>query len=345
MYFLPVTIILSTFSIFTFYYTLKNRKEKLEKHFFINEILIGFLFLLAGILFPFMIQVHSPNLSQSTLNFLWIFTSSLLTIEMVILVYIIIKNMIISKKDPAIMAKRDYSEFCKEIKENRIYDLKSDIGRKLLHLFTVFVIFFFWIIGIILENLGVFNQFGGLDAYSFAYWLIITIGFAFVIMFQIADLTRLNTFYAIPNWARNWYCKSMKDDELETFVASTPMVLSFVPFIFLPFPLFATIALITAGADGAAAVIGMKFGNHKFNSNSDKTIEGYIAGGISTFIIVIIMYLLFQDILDYDLTRAIWMAIVATIIFLLIDAFAKNFCDNMLNPLLIGLGLFIIYLL
>jgi dolichol kinase len=345
MYYLPVTIILSLFSIYTFYYTLKNRKEKLEKHLFTNELLIGFLLLLAGVLFPFMIQSHSPNLSQSTLDFLWIFTSSILTIEMVVLMYIIMKNLIISKKNPSIMAKRDYTEFCKEIKENRVYDLKSDIGRKLLHLFTVFVIFFFWILGIILENLGIFSPYGGLDAYSFAYWLTITIGFAFVIMFQIADLTRLNCFYSIPNWARNWYCKSMKDDEIETFVASTPMVLSFVPFIFLPFPLFATIALITAGADGAAAVIGMKFGNHKFNSNSKKTIEGYIAGGVSTFLIVIVMYIIFQDILDYDFIRALWMAIVATVIFLLVDAFTRNLCDNMLNPLLIGLGLFIIYII
>ncbi|TFG08983.1 MAG: hypothetical protein EU539_00905 [Promethearchaeota archaeon] len=345
MYYIFTTAIFIVFSVFTLQYTIKNRKEKLEKNLLSSEIIISMLFLLAGILFPFMIQSHSSELSQNTLNFLWLLTALILIIELLVWIAVIMYNAVISKKDAQIMAERNYVDFCKDIEENRVYDLKSDITRKLLHLFTVFVIFFFWFLGAILDNLGCLDEFGGLDRYSFAYWLIITVGFAFVIMFQIADLARLNAFYTLPKWAKNWYCKSMKDNEMDTFVASTPMVLSFVPFIFLPFPLFATIALITTGADGAAAIVGMKFGKHKFNDNSDKTIEGYIAGGFSTFIIVIVMYLLFQNTLDYDFLKAIIMAIIATIIFLTVDAFTRNMCDNMLNPLLIGIGLSIIYLL
>ncbi|MGB5910747.1 MAG: hypothetical protein WBH31_06090 [Promethearchaeia archaeon] len=343
MFYLPTSIILSGYSIITFVYIISNWKEKVEKGLVANEIAIGLLFLVAGILFPFMYQFHSTLIPLETLNFLWFSTSIILLIEMGIWFITLIYNTIISKRDPKIMAERDYSKYCEEFNRNWTDDIKDEYGRKILHLFTCSVIFIFWSLGTILDNFGILDKFN-LDNYSFSYWLIIIIGFGFIFMVQIADLARLTKFYMLPNWARKGYL-SMKQEEQETFVASTPLVLSFVPFIFVPFPIFASVALITAGADAMACIIGKKYGKHALKKNSKKTIEGFIAGGISTFLIVIIIMNLYYTWMPVSIIKIFLMAVTATIIFLLIDMFAKFISDNILNPILTGFGMWLIYLL
>jgi len=343
MYYLPTSLIFIGYFILTLIYILKNRKIKVENHLFANELLIAFLFLLAGVSFPFIYRFHSPNLSQSSLNYLWLFTSLFLSIEMAVWVFTLIYNTVISKRNPEIMAQRDYRNFCEEFNKKWVDDFKSELGRKFLHLFTCFVIFFFWTLGTVLNSLGILANWG-LDNYSFSYWLIITVGFGFVIMFQVADLARLNRFYMLPNWAKRWY-QDMKQSELHTFVASTPLVLSFVPFIFAPFPILASVALITTGADAVACLIGKKYGKHSLKTNSKKTVEGFIAGGFATFIIVFSISTFYHPWLSVSFEKIILMGLIATLLFLLVDAFTKNISDNILNPILTGFGMWIIYLL
>jgi len=335
MYFLPTTIIFVLLAVMTLINTIKNRVEKKEKHIFTNEILVGLLFLMSGILFPFMYIAHS-NLSLNTLNFLWLSTSVILIIEMIIWGTILLKNSIKAKKRPEEVW--DYKGFCKEFRAEWTYDFKKDVERKFLHLLPVFVIFIFWTLGMILNTLGLLAPFG-LDTYSFAFWLIITIGFAFCVMFQVADLARLTKPYMLPQWAKSWYSKSMKPDELDSYISSAPLVLSFVPFVFAPFPIFAAVALITAGADAAASLVGKKYGKHKFNESSKKTIEGYIAGFSMTFLIVVMITGIYHPFMAVGVNIIVTMAIVASMLFLLIDAFAGNITDNILNPILTGLGM------
>ncbi|MFX0043961.1 MAG: phosphatidate cytidylyltransferase [Candidatus Hodarchaeota archaeon] len=342
MLYLPTSLIFFGYTIITFVYVIKNKKEKIENHLFINELLIVALLLIAGILFPFMFQFHSPDLSSDSLNFMWLVTSTIFLVELGILFAILIHNTLISKKNPNIMEERDYSKYCEEFNKNWVDDLKSELGRKFLHLFTTFIIYFFWTLGVFLEDLEILNKWG-LDNYSFSYWLIITIGFGFVIMFQIADLARLNRFYMIPNWARRWYL-DMKQNELYTFIASTPLVLSFTPFIFTPFPIFASVALITTGADAAACIIGKKYGKHSLRKNSNKTIEGFIAGGFTTFLIVMIVPIIYHVWMPVCIIKIILMAFVATLLFLIVDLCAKNISDNILNPFLTGLGMWLIFI-
>jgi len=343
MYFLPTSLIFIGYFILTLGYTIKNRKVKIESKLFSNEILITLLFLMTGIFFPFIYRFHSPNLSQHSLNFLWSFTSFFFLFEMGVWIITLIYNSIISKRDPKIMAERDYSKFCDEFNKNWKDDLKSETGRKLLHLFTSFVIFFFWTLGTILNELGVLTQWG-LDNYSFSYWLIVTVGLGFVIMFQVADLARLNRFYMLPKWAISWY-QDMKQGELHTFIASTPLVLSFIPFLFAPFPIFASVSLITTGADAVACIVGKKYGKHNLKTNTKKTVEGFIAGGFTTFIIVFLIATFYNPWMSVNIQKITLMSLVATILFLLVDAFAKNISDNILNPILTGLGMWLIYLL
>jgi dolichol kinase len=342
MYFLPTSLIFIGSFILTLIYIIKNRKTKIERHLLTNELLIALLFLTTGILFPFIYRFHSPNLSQNSLNFLWWVTSLIFFLEIGFLTLTLIHNTIKSKRNSEIMAQRDYSIFCEEFNKNWVDDLKSELGRKLLHLFTCFVIFFFWTLGTILNSLGVLTLWG-LDNYSFSYWLIVTVGLGFVIMFQVADLARLNKFYMIPNWAKRWY-QDMKQSELHTFVASTPLVLSFIPFLFAPFPILAAVALITTGADAVACLIGKKYGKHPLKTNPKKTVEGFIAGGLTTFIIVLLISIFYHPWLLVGIEKIFLMSLIATFLFLLVDAFTKNISDNILNPILTGFGMWIIFL-
>ncbi len=343
MYFLPTSIIFIAFSIATLLYAVKVRKKKVKNHQFINEILLALLLLTAGILFPFMYQFHTPYLSLDILNILWLLSSLIFLIEMAVWILTLTYNAAVSIENPEIMAKRNYNKYKEIVRSNWSDNIKDEFGRKILHLFTCSVVFIFWIIGMILDQFGILEMMN-LEIYTFSYWWIITIGYAFVFMFQIADLARLNYFYMLPKWAKKWYL-SMRPSELDTFIASTPLVLSFVPFTFAPFPIFASVALITTAADAAACLVGKKFGKHQLKKGSDKTVEGFIAGGICTFIIVFGIMHLFNQYILVDSVKIILMATISTILFLMVDYFIKNISDNILNPILTGFGMWIIYLL
>lgn len=343
MFYLPTSIILIGLSITTLIYIIRNWKQKVKKGLVANELAIVILFLFAGVMFPYMYYFHSTLLSVETLNFLWLFTSTIFLIEMGILIIILAYNTIISKRNPKIMSEREYSKYCEEFNRNWNDDLKSERGRKILHLFTALVILIFWSLGTILDIFGILDKID-LDIYSFSYLFIILIGFGFIFMFQIADLARLNRFYMLPNWARKWYL-SMRKEEQETFLAATPLVLSFVPFIFAPFPIFFAVALIATGADAMACIIGKKYGKHSLRKGSKKTIEGFVAGGVATFLIVLIVLNIYHHWMPVTQIKIISMAVVATLIFLIIDMYAKYISDNILNPILAGIAMWLIYLL
>ncbi len=343
MLFLPTSLILIGYSIITFIYLIQHRKEKIQKKLFLNELMLVLLFFISGVIFPFMFQYHSNSLSIHTLNFLWATSSFIFIIEMIVWGFVLRYNSNLSKKNPEIMAERDYYDYVQKVYDNWDESVKSEFGRKILHLFTCSVIFILWTLGTILENSGFLSQFG-LNNYSFSHWLIVTIGFAFVFMFQIADLARLNKYYMLPNWARKWYL-SMRPEETETFIASTPLVLSFTPFIFTPFPIFASVAIITTGADALACIIGKKFGSHKLRKNSKKTIEGFIAGGLSTFFVVLLVLNGYYYLMPISMIKILTMAILSTCIFLLIDYLTLSISDNILNPLLTGFTMWLIYII
>jgi dolichol kinase len=115
--------------------------------------------------------------------------------------------------------------------------------------------------------------------------------------------------------------------------------------VFAPFPVFASVALITTVADAAACLIGKKFGKHQLRKGSNKTIEGFIAGGVSTFLIVLFIMTAFNGFILVDSLKILLMCMTSTILFLLVDYFIDNISDNILNPLLTGFGMWIIYLL
>lgn len=317
-------------------YTLRNLKRKWKEDVFSNEIVIASLYVITGMLFPFMYQSHSPDISKETLNFLWLSTS-------VILLLLIGCFFVIMKLNCNSIGET-YDEFCKRFISEHDNSFQKDVKRKMLHLLPVVVLIFFWILSLFLDYLGALNRWK-LDKYSFSLWLIIVVGLGFSIAFGIGDLVRLNHYHSLPDWAKRWYEHSLVPNELNTFVSSAPMVLSLSFFVFFPFPLFFSVALVGSVSDATASMVGKKYGKHKIHQNSRKTIEGYIAGIASTFLIVILTFYSFLPLHVVDLSTILLLGMVASGCFFLVDACAKNITDNVLNPIVTGLGMVLVLLL
>jgi dolichol kinase len=275
---------------------------------------------------------------------MWLFTSIALIFVIGWILMTGLVNAYKCRVNPELKEEKSYNVFREQFLATWKYDFKKDVERKILHLLPVAVIFIVWTLGTILDNMGVLARWG-LDNYSFSMWIIVTVGVVFVFFFAVGDLIRLNYFYCYPNWGVKWLAKSMHEDELDTFVSSAPMVLAFIPFVFAPFPLFAAIALITAGADAAASLVGKRYGKHKFREKSKKTIEGYIAGAGMTFIFVLLISGIYYPLLGVSIVVIMTMAIVACACFFLVDAvLSDTVSDNILNPVICGFGMWWVFL-
>lgn len=340
--YLPVSLIFLSYSAAILAYGITRRHHPDKEHHLRNEVLVAMLFALAGLLYPFMFL--PTGIDYATQDQLFGLTNYFIVTEMLVWAAFITKGALETRNNPVLKESRNWENFKEEFRANYKYDFMKDVKRKALHLLPVAVILFFWTLGVILANSGTLAQMS-LTQPAFSYWLIVTVGYGFVLMFATADLCRLSgRAHWLPLWAITWFTKSMKTDELETFVSSSPLVLSFVPFVFTPFPVFASVALITSLGDAAASLVGKKFGKHRFPRTSKKTIEGYLAGGFSTFLLVVLAGGLYP-VVGITWITIIAMAVFATFVFLSIDVFANHVSDNILNPLLCGaVMMFAIYL-
>ena len=110
----------------------------------------------------------------------------------------------------------------------------------------------------------------------------------------------------------------------------------------------ATITIIISGiGDAFATIIGITFGKHKFKKGSSKTWEGGIGGVVSSLIFGILCYFLLMPIYGGSIINGTIMALVGAGLFFIIDYFSPpiKMSDNILNPLIIGFGTYLIYLL
>lgn len=336
MYYLPTTLLLIAVGCAMIINTLRYVIIKRKNHLLINELIIGFLFIASGFLFPLMYSSHSPHISANTLNVLWLSTS-------VILIAMVVWSLL------AITLQRgcgeSYEVFCKRILSNHDGSLRKEMKRKALHLLPVVILFLFWFLALFLEANDILERWN-LDKYNFALWCIATVGLGFGILFGIGDLVRLNNFHSLPNWARELYENRLQPKELGTYISSSPMVLALSFFVFAPFPLFFSVALISSVSDAVASIVGKRYGKHKFHEDSKKTVEGYVGGIVSTFIIVVATFWAFLPLYVVELPIILLLGAVASGCFFLVDALAENITDNILNPIVTGLGMIgILYLI
>ena len=99
----------------------------------------------------------------------------------------------------------------------------------------------------------------------------------------------------------------------------------------VPGSVIMTVIVISCISDALAALIGRKWGKHKITClNGDKkSIEGFLAGAGSAFLIGIVPLGPFY-------------ALIGALIFLILDYFPVLIADNILNPILITIGIIII---
>ncbi|MHA1729835.1 MAG: hypothetical protein ACTSWY_14060 [Promethearchaeota archaeon] len=350
MWHITIPVWLFFFGVFFVYITIRKAKSG-NQDTLINEIFIVSLFFISGVLLLYPTIFVFSIVSNQTRQLLNIITTIFIIGEMLFLFKEILTEYLRCKKDPKLIDERSWQKYT----EKRITALKnldlnnsgrklsgissSDISRKILHMIPPIVILVFLGLSNILNEAGLLAQWN-IDVIGFAYWLIMTIGMAFVLMFATGDLCRLtDKYYLLPNWAQNWYGSGLNMNEWDTFMGTIPIVLSLVPFFFTELPIFISVVLITTLADASAALIGKGFGKHKLSMNTDKSVEGHIAGGITSFLIVLIVMNLF----GIGLIKSTIMAIVATLLFLIVDRFATKISDNILNPLVCGLGLIAVF--
>ncbi len=318
---------------FTFYYAKKSRYQRDKQgNFFKNEVIIGITLILTAILYPFFFI--NTGISPETEDTMYLLTLLVWVAEIGIFGVNILMERAKCKKNPQLLVYRDYERIKAEYRSTSHYNVKKDFKRKMLHVLAVIVIVAAFELGRILGTLNALPF--GMTALAFYKWMAITVGLAFVIMFMIGDGVRLNRNAYLPPWAIKWFTSSLKEEELVTFIASAPLVLGFVPFIFAPYPLFLSVALITSLGDAAASLVGKTWGKHHLTPTNKKTFEGLFAGAFATFAIVMIAMGTYPSI---ELVTLFSMAAIAATGFMFVDVTTHKLSDNIINSLVCGSGM------
>ena len=341
---LPVTILFITCGVILLFYAIKLRSKYHEEHNFYNSILTVILWIIAGLIYPFFFWSNQGN-------FTWYLTLStfFICILMPCLIFLIIfyQYRFILRNNPDLQLERNIETFLKvfDEKQNRIKggrscDLKTDLHRKGLHLIPAGIIILLWIFAVyVWEGIWKVNDIWGISGIYFGRFLILTAGYSGILIFGALDMVRLsfifenrNIFHLIPGKVLISLSKSMKRKENFEFIKPVTLALSFALIFSFPISIFASAALISTIGDGAASIIGLRFGKKHFPKSSDKTIIGYIAGFLASFGISIFALWLFESVLG--LYKILIIGISGATMFVFIDLLNLNIDDNILNPLL-----------
>jgi len=341
---LPVTVLFIACGVSLLFYAIKLRKNYPEEHNFQNSFLTVILWIVAGLIYPFFFWSNEGNfiwfLVLSTF-FICIFTPSL------ILLIFFYQHRFVLKNNPDLKLERNIETFIdgfdekqNRIKGGRSCDLKTDLHRKGLHLIPAGMIILLWIFAVyIWEGMWKVNDIWGISGVIFGKFLILTAGYSGILIFGALDLVRLsfifenrNIFHLIPGNVIISLRKSMKRKENFEFIKPVTLALSFALIFSFPFCIFASAALISTIGDGAASIIGLRFGKKHFPKSSDKTIIGYIAGFLASFGISIFALWLFESVLGFY--KILIIAICGAVMFVFIDLLNLKIDDNILNPIL-----------
>jgi len=156
---------------------------------------------------------------------------------------------------------------------------------------------------------------------------------AVLILAIVSDIIRIlwGPEYSIYNFVSK---AILREKEYNAFGAHIYLITGIVLVYWLYVIGLFNILMVVAGvltscfSDALAALIGRKYGKHKVKCyNGDtKSVEGFIAGTISAFIICLIIL------------GPIY-AFIAALVFLILDFFPISIADNILNPIIITLSL------
>lgn len=349
MLWLPVTLLCVFFTILMSIHIARswnsNNKSGYKK---INEIVYALLTLAFGLYYPLLIlrfgKDHNGIIFPTAVEELT-FLGNLLIVGVMMGIFAwALSAKIRTVRNPELLkAQNNYDVFCKEFLEE--FPKKSHLKRKITHILPV---------GVVTGCVLIFYYISLLDGawIDYALFFVIILGIDFAFTFLLQDLIRLFDFSWMPPNAIKMCAAGLTPDELDSFTSTSVMVFSFGPFIFFSFPIFYIVIMITAVADAMASIFGIladqKGFKHVFPSWSDKSIEGYIGGVLSTFLCVVIA-VLFSNLLGISNWRfelIFGLALLLSVEFFLIDIITTKIKlqDNYLNPILLG-GTSILYLM
>lgn len=352
---LPVTILFVLSGLGLLYYAIKLKQKFPNEHNLINCILTFFLWIIAGIIYPFYLSTDNQNFKLFqilSLFFICIFTPCLIFL---ILFY---QHHVVLRNNPDVKGRREFKNFLIKF-DNQITDssrkkinkIKTDLHRKVLHLFPAGVIILLWIFAVyVWEGIWKADEVWKISGDLFGRFLILTVGYSGILIFGALDYIRLsfifenhNLFHLIPDNVLNLLGKTMRRNENYNYIKPIILVLSFTTIFFLPFGVFAAASLIATLGDGAASVFGLHFGKIHFPKSSEKTIIGYIAGFSASFGIAFISFWAFESVLNS--IEIIIISLSGALTFLIIDLSNLKIDDNILNPICCGYIMLFITLL
>jgi len=352
---LPITILFIAIGFGHLYYSIKLKKKFPNEHVFINSFIIFVLWIISGILYPFFYPRDNEfiRFHQSfSMNIICIFAPLLVSL---VLLY---QSKVVLKDKPELRENRTIENFLKKYNmingnqnNNKSYSLRTDARRKIFHLLPGLVIIILWIFAVdIWDGLWNADEIYGITGFEFGMFLILTIGYAGVILFAAIDFVRLsyifensNLYHLLPDCLSNMLIKTLKRKENYEFTKNVVLVLSLVPLLFLPFGIFTAATLITSIGDGVASIMGVSFGRHHFPKTSGKTIIGYISGFFASFGVSIFALLLFEP--NIVPLNVIIISFSGALVFLIIDLLSLKIDDNILNPIFCGLIMTFFYII
>ncbi|MGV9172427.1 MAG: hypothetical protein ACOC44_08180 [Promethearchaeia archaeon] len=347
---LPITIAFILNGFGQLYYGIKLKRQFTKQHNLHNTVFAMCLWITAGVLYPFYYSTYNAQIA-------WFQSISLFCILMLtplIIFLILFYQYVRVKKNPEIKNRRNINIFLENYdrrNKGKEYTYKTDLHRKALHLFPASVIVFILIFAIYIWD-GMWNQdlIWGISGENYGRFLMLTAGFSGILIFAALDYVRLSyifkkstIYHLLPDNVEDLLGKAMKRKEIFEFTKPASLVLAMAPTFIFPFGVFCAAAMIATLGDGAASVIGIRFGKKNFPKNSSKTIMGYLAGFLGSFGVAIPCLLIFDA--HLGMTKILWIALGGSAMFFIVDLLNLEIDDNMLNPILCGSIMAFIYFL
>jgi dolichol kinase len=356
IYILSVVLLTFANGFIHFYFAVKIRQKYPNESNFINSVVISILWIVAGVLYPFFFPIDNQFS-----RFYHMLGAQIICIYSyaVVLFLFVVQYIFRVWRHPGIKEERTIENFLKKFNErnekkkldlkDKSHSISTDINRKLFHLIPPGVIIILWEFATHFWG-NVFNQdvIWGITDVEYGVWLIMTIGFTAIMVFGVLDYIRLSfifekhsAYHLMPKNLTGIFLKTLKRDEIYELSATAALTLSFVPIFFFPISIFAAAALIASIGDGAASLIGIRFGKRHFPKNSKKTIIGYEAGFLGSFVTAIVVYCIFEPTMPF--LKITILSLGGALVFLIVDLLNLKINDNILNPIFCGLFMALLY--
>ena len=233
------------------------------------------------------------------------------------------------------------------------FTLKLEVQRKITHLFILGLVFVYLGLGVLVykmvnnfialsEELN--TNFWGITVVNFPAqyenWSIAIFGtFCAFLLLVIPELYRL---FSNDNYMFYKVEKLLREKERIMPTASVSLSLAcLIPIISITH-LEISISAITIAiiGDAFASIVGRKYGNHKIKFFPSKSYEGLVGGMIFGFLAGLGVLLI-----TIDLSRSVLLALVGAIILGIMDLPNLQISDNISNPIIIGIGMYIFALI